>query len=63
MYEEYMPIVKSVYNQRVIDYSEKGNVVKTVYENGTTVIVNLSENDSSDFGVTVPALSCKLLKG
>ena len=63
MYEEYMPIVNSVYNQRVADYSENNDVIKTVYENGTTVIVNMSENESSDFGVTVPAFSCKLLKG
>lgn len=62
MNEEYMPILKSVYNQKISEYSENGNIVKTVYENGTTVMVNLSENDFYQGEITVPALSYRVTK-
>lgn len=53
---EYSKLLKKVYNSKINEYTEVAEgVIKTVYENGTTVYVNYGATDATADGITVPA--------
>lgn len=56
LFKAYQPVLKIIYNQKMINNYEVANgVKKTVYENGTRVYVNYNNYDVTVDGVTIAA--------
>ena len=59
----YNEVYASLYDQAIVSYEETDGFSKTVFENGTAVLVNRSEQPITANGVEVPARNYRVIGG
>lgn len=59
----YNEVYASLYDQAIVSYEETDGFSKTVFENGTAVLVNRSEQPVTANGVEVPARDYRVIGG
>lgn len=59
----YNEVYASLYDQAIVSYEETDGFSKTVFENGTAVLVNRSEQPITANGVEVPARDYRVIGG